>query len=218
MSKYEALNQALGKLKADYWRPTFLELERILEFKLPASARKNDIWWKAEPGGRHAHAHAWSAAGWKVQDVSVDKEKVTFVRDGAPVEDEEDDTVRLADALRERAAQAREWGAEQRDAAAEQLKSHPLTAIGVSAGVAFGIGLALGYLLVRDSEPEPEPLPVYGSRAEAFARHALDALQSKREAYSGRAEEVARRAISGLTARVHELEDIVRERIERLRA
>ena len=87
MSKYEPLSQMLGKLKADYWRPTFLELERILEFKLPASARKNDIWWKAEPGGRHTHAHAWSAAGWKVQDVNVDKEKVTFVRHGAEPED-----------------------------------------------------------------------------------------------------------------------------------
>lgn len=222
MSKYEPLSQMLGKLKADYWRPTFLELERILEFKLPASARKNDIWWKAEPGGRHTHAHAWSAAGWKVQDVNVDKEKVTFVRHGAEPEDGpdygQDETSRLADAWRDRAAQAREWGAEQRDAAAERLKAHPLAALGVSAGVAFGVGLALGYLLVRQSEPEPEPEPVYGSRAEAFARQALGALASKREAYGGRAEDLARRALGGLTARVHELEDVVRERIERLRA
>jgi hypothetical protein len=194
MSKYEPLNQFLGKLKADYWRPTFLELERILEFKLPASARKHDIWWLAEPGGRQTHAHAWSAAGWKIQDVNVDKEKVTFVRNGAASEAAMDEATRLADALRERAAQAREWGMEQRDAAAQQLKDHPLTAVGVSAGLAFAAGMALGYLLVRSAEPEPEP--VYGSRAE----------------------ELARRALAGLTTRVHDLEDVVRDRIERLRA
>jgi hypothetical protein len=218
MSKYEPLSQTLTRLKADYWRPTFLELERILESKLPASARKNDIWWKAEAGGRHTHAHAWSAAGWKVQDVNVDKEKVTFVRDGAPMEDGEDEASRLAEAWRDRANQAREWGLEQRDAAAERLKEHPLAAVGVSAAVAFGVGIALGYLLTSRSEPEPEPQPVYGSRAEELARRALDAFSSRRDAYGGRAEELAKRALGGLTARVHELEDVVRERIERLRA
>ena len=217
MSKYEPLSETLTKLKADYWRPTFLELERILESKLPASARKNDMWWKAEAGGRHTHAHAWSAAGWKVQDVNIDKEKVTFVRDGQASEGAEDEATRLAEIWRDRANQAREWGMEQRDAAAEQLKAHPFAAIGVSVGVTFALGLALGYLLVRQSEPEPEPLPVYGSRAEELARKALDAL-SRRDAYRGRAEEVARHAIGGLAARVHELEDLVRERIERLRA
>ena len=218
MSKYEPLNQFLGNLQADYWRPTFLELERILEFKLPAGARKNDAWWKADAAGRHTHAHAWSAAGWKVQDVNLDKQKVTFVRDGAAVEDGEDETTRLADAWRDRAAQAREWSLDQRDAAAEQLKAHPLAALGVSAAVDFGAGLAIGYLLVRRDEPEAEPEPVHGSRAEALARHALEALASKREAYGGRAEAAARRALGGLTARVHELEDVIRERIERLRA
>jgi hypothetical protein len=215
MSKYEPLNEFLGRLKADYWRPTFLELERILDFKLPSGARKDDAWWTAAPGGRHAHAKAWAAAGWRVQDVSVDKEKVTFVRTGAPVEDDASD-LGLADALRDRADQAREWGAAQRDAAAQQLRERPLTAIGVSAGLAFGIGLALGYLLVR-ADPEPEPEPTYGSRAEELARRAMGVLAAGQATYGARAEEAARKALGALSAGVHELEDVVRERIDRLR-
>lgn len=215
MSKYEPLNEFLGRLKADYWRPTFLELERILDFKLPSSARKNDTWWTAGPGGRHAHAKAWADAGWRIQDVNVEKEKVTFVRTGAPAESEAADSG-FADALRDRAGVAREWGAAQRDAAAQHLKERPLTAIGVSAGLAFGIGLALGYLLVR-SEPEPEPEPTYGSRAEEMARRALGALAAGQAVYGARAEEAARRALSALSSGVHELEEVVRDRIDRLR-
>lgn len=213
MSKYAPLNEFLGRLKADYWRPTFLELERILDFKLPSGARKDDAWWMSS--GRHAHAKAWADAGWTVQDVSIDKEKVTFVRSGASAEDEDMD-LGLADTLRERAGQAREWGEARRDAAAQQLKAHPFTAIGVSAGLAFGIGLALGYLLVS-SEPEPEPEPTYGSRAEEMARRALGALSAGQATYGARAEDAARRALSALSSGVHELEEVVRERIDRLR-
>ena len=79
MSKYEPLNQFLSRLQADYWRPTFLELERILEFKLPAAARKSAGWWEKDSGVSR-HAHAWTDAGWKVESVDVEKERVTFTR------------------------------------------------------------------------------------------------------------------------------------------
>lgn len=194
MSKYEPLNEFLGRLKADYWRPTFLELERILGFKLPVTARKNADWWNAEAGGRHAHANTWIGAGWKVQDVNVEKEKVTFVRSGAAQEPAPEPTG-IAGRLRDRAELAREWSSEQRGAAAQHLKDHPLTAVGVSAGIAFGIGVAIGYLLVRSSDSEPESIIVQG----------------------GRTEELARRALAALTDRVHDLEGAVRERVERLR-
>jgi hypothetical protein len=195
MSKYEPLNEFLGRLKADYWRPTFLELERILGFKLPVTARKTADWWNAAAGGRHAHANTWVGAGWKVQDVNIDKEKVTFVRTGAEPAPPPEPPTDLAGKLRDRAELAREWGAEQRGAAAQHLKDHPMTAVGVSAGIAFGIGIAIGYLLVRPSESETESIIVQG----------------------GRTEERARRALAALTERVHDLEGMVRERIERLR-
>jgi hypothetical protein len=195
MSKYEPLNEFLGRLKADYWRPTFLELERILGFKLPVTARKNAAWWNAEAGGRHAHANTWIGAGWKVQDVNVEKEKVTFVRSGAAPEPAPEPPAGLAGKLRDRADLAREWGSEQTGVAAQHLKDHPMAAVGVSAGLAFGIGMAIGYLLVRPSEQEHEPLVVHASRAE----------------------DMARRALAALTDRVHELEGAVRDRVERLR-
>jgi hypothetical protein len=219
MTKYEPLSEFLGRLQADYWRPTFMELERLLEGKLPPSARKSEAWWGNEAKTKSGHTHAWLDAGWRVQDVSFEKERVTFVRNGAaaPEPDAEhasEGVLGAAQALRERAGELSDWAAGRgqaagawvgsgrraaadlaasgRQAAEAQLRERPLTVAGVSAGLAFGLGIALGYLLVRaGSEP------------------AANMLSS--------AEERARRALGALAEGVGDLEEAIGDKIRRLR-
>ncbi len=186
MSKYESLGQFLDKLKAEQWRPTFLELERVLASKLPAAAGKNAAWWKAEIG----HARAWLDSGWKVDAVDLEKQVVSFSRTAARAAGEAADA--YVPGWRDKAEAGR-------DAAVDQLREHPLTAVAASAATAFALGIALGYLLVRSTR-SPEPvieLP---------------------EGFLATAESRARRALSGLAAGLHELEDAVSERVRKLRS
>ena len=63
------------------WRVSFGELEAILGFPLPASARLHRPWWSNETkGGGHSHALAWQAAGWKTREVDLVGETLVFVR------------------------------------------------------------------------------------------------------------------------------------------
>lgn len=194
MTKYEPLNQFLGRLRADYWRPTFLELERILEFKLPAAARKSAAWWEKD-GGASRHAQAWADAGWKVDGVDFEKERVTFVRNGAAVEDqtEHGNEARFAERLREGVEDLSDWMNRGRGQARETVERHPFAVAGLSAGAAFAAGVGLGYLLYRSlSSP--------GAGAAASA-----------------AENRARQAIALLSDHVHDLADAVGDRIRHLR-
>ncbi|PYI54042.1 DUF7662 domain-containing protein [Paenibacillus flagellatus] len=75
--QYKLLEKYLAH-KAEV-RLTFLEIENILGFKLPASAYKHRSWW-----GNHessTQALAWLNAGWEVAKVELGK-SVTFVRSG----------------------------------------------------------------------------------------------------------------------------------------
>lgn len=189
MSKYEPLGQFLAKLKADHWRPTFLELERVLTTKLPAAARKNAAWWQGEIG----HARAWLDSGWRIDAVDFDKQAVAFSRSAAQAADAYLPGWRdKAEAMRDRAEAAY-------DDAAEQVREHPLAAIAVSAATAFAFGIAVGYLLVRSTR-DPEP-----------------AIQVP-EGFLANAEHRARRALSGIASGLHDLEDAVSERVRKLRS
>lgn len=196
MSKYEPLNQFLDRLQADYWRPTFLELERILDFKLPGTARKNAAWWEKEAGGAARHAHAWADAGWKVQSVDLEKERVTFVRGDTPLpEDDHPDggpSVSAAERLRSQAEALGDWASESRERALDTLKTRPLASVGASAGVAFAAGVGLGYLLFR-------------------------ALSAPASQAAHAAEDRARLALAALAEGVHDLADTVGERLRNLR-
>lgn len=174
MTKYAPLNEFLGHLKADYWRPTFLELERILDFKLPASARKSTGWWEKDAASAR-HAHAWTDAGWKVDGVDIEKERVTFVRSGAPVEEtaEHGNEAPFAERLREGAEDLSDWLSRSRSRAVQTVEQRPFTAAGVSAGLAFAAGISLGYLLVRSLGG---PASSLGQAAEDRARQALALL------------------------------------------
>lgn len=78
-SKYEPLHQHLTGVTSDRIRLSFQEIERILRFSLPNSARQYAPWW-ANTGGSHIQADAWMSAGWRTAQVDVPGERVTFER------------------------------------------------------------------------------------------------------------------------------------------
>lgn len=78
-SKYEPLHQHLTGVTSDRIRLSFQEIERILRFSLPNSARQYAPWW-ANTGGSHIQADAWMSAGWRTAQVDVQGERVTFER------------------------------------------------------------------------------------------------------------------------------------------
>lgn len=80
MSKYNPLSERLSAHAGDEWGVTFSELESVLGFPLPKSARTNRAWWTNAPD--KAHSRAWAAHGWTVGDIDHAAERVVF-RKGA---------------------------------------------------------------------------------------------------------------------------------------
>ena len=79
--KYQRLYTHLCGLTTREWRTSFGELESIIGFELPASARLHRPWWSNQPGGNgHSQALAWSAAGWETADVDMDAETLLLRR------------------------------------------------------------------------------------------------------------------------------------------
>lgn len=84
MTKYQPLADYLKALKSDEWRAYFDEIERILGFRLPTSARKHPAWW-ANDRVAHPHSIAWLDAGWESGEVALRGEHVLFRRVGPAV-------------------------------------------------------------------------------------------------------------------------------------
>lgn len=83
--KYAPLFRNLSVRTGTRWRATFAEIEGVLGFKLPDSARIHRPWWANQKrSGGHSHALAWQAAGWKTTRVDLSAETLVFQReDGA---------------------------------------------------------------------------------------------------------------------------------------
>ena len=83
--KYAPLYDHLEKLRGAEWPATFNEIEKILGFSLPDSARIHRPWWanQGERGG-HSHALAWEMAGWKTNRVDMTGERLVFVKMQSP--------------------------------------------------------------------------------------------------------------------------------------
>jgi hypothetical protein len=79
--KYAPLYQHLVKWRGKEWRATFSEIEKVLGFRLPDSARIHRPWWanQGERGG-HSHALAWEMAGWKTSQVDMPGERIVFIQ------------------------------------------------------------------------------------------------------------------------------------------
>jgi len=67
------------------WRTDFDEIERVLGFRLPDSARLHRPWWaNSRKGGGHSHALAWQAAGWRTKQVDLEQETLLFAYEAEP--------------------------------------------------------------------------------------------------------------------------------------
>lgn len=80
MSKYDPLRDFLKSRPASEAPMSFPEVEDVLGFKLPPSAREHPAWWSNNVG-THVNARAWREAGWKTSRVDLGRERVTFVRE-----------------------------------------------------------------------------------------------------------------------------------------
>ena len=81
--KYAPLFRHLCALEVHRWRATFADVEALLGFALPNSARVHRPWWANEANGGHSHALAWQAAGWRTSAVDLRAESLVFERLGA---------------------------------------------------------------------------------------------------------------------------------------
>ena len=79
--KYRRLYTYLISLQVQEWRTSFDEVEAVIGFELPPSARLHRPWWRNQRGGNgHSHALAWSVAGWETATVDMDAETLLFQR------------------------------------------------------------------------------------------------------------------------------------------
>ena len=79
--KYQRLYTHLCSLTIQEWRATFGEIESVIGFELPMSARLHRPWWSNQTGGNgHSQALAWTAAGWETTEVDMDSETLLLRR------------------------------------------------------------------------------------------------------------------------------------------
>ncbi len=83
MSKYDPLGEFLRQIPSGVEEKalSFRQLEIILGFELPPSARRHRAWWANPSSPRdHPYAQVWLATGWKVDTVDQQQEWVRFRR------------------------------------------------------------------------------------------------------------------------------------------
>lgn len=73
--KYYRLYTHLLHQDGREWSTTFNEVEKILGFQLPNSARIHKPWWSNQTSGRHSQALAW-----RLSAVDLEQESLTFKR------------------------------------------------------------------------------------------------------------------------------------------
>ena len=79
--KYQRLHAHLCGLRTQEWKTSFGEIESILGFELPASARLHRPWWSNQSSGNgHSQALAWGVAGWETAEVDMDAETLLLRR------------------------------------------------------------------------------------------------------------------------------------------
>ncbi|MCB2134604.1 MAG: hypothetical protein KDE08_01465 [Rhodobacteraceae bacterium] len=79
MSKYAALTDHLSSRAERRVPMSFADLEKLLGFELPNSARSHRPWWANSAHG-HVQARGWLDAGYQSEQVDLEKERLVFVR------------------------------------------------------------------------------------------------------------------------------------------
>ena len=82
MGKYEPITRYLLGVRADEVRVSFADLEAILGFSLPESARLYSAWWANESDGRHSQCRSWIDVGWKTFALDLNNRFVYFRKIG----------------------------------------------------------------------------------------------------------------------------------------
>ena len=83
--KYQRLYTHLRTLQSREWRTSFGEIESIIGFELPASARLHRPWWANQNhGDGHSQSLAWSVAGWETAEVDMETETLLLRRRERP--------------------------------------------------------------------------------------------------------------------------------------
>jgi hypothetical protein len=80
MGKYEPIARKLRQASNDELCISLSEIEEILKFNLPPSARKHRAWWSNSYKGNHSQAQGWIGAGWETRDIDLAKHSIRFVR------------------------------------------------------------------------------------------------------------------------------------------
>ena len=68
------VNPEISKIRMD-----FHQIEEIIKYELPNSARSHRTWWSNDPVAQ-PHSEQWLESGWRISNVNVSEQKVTFVR------------------------------------------------------------------------------------------------------------------------------------------
>ena len=79
MTKYEPITTYLNLSKKQRVKLTYSEIEEILGFDLPPSARNHKPWWNNNDKS-HSHSKAWGEAGYKTTDILLG-ESVIFEKE-----------------------------------------------------------------------------------------------------------------------------------------
>jgi len=85
MSKYGPLRTYLRSRGAEMVPMSFAEIERVLGFKLPKS-QMYPAWW-SNNATNNVMTNEWLAAGYKTEQVDIEKRKLVFRRTSAGVND-----------------------------------------------------------------------------------------------------------------------------------
>jgi hypothetical protein len=81
VSKYDNLAGFLKSQTVERVAMTFSQVENVLGFKLPASAREYPAWW-ANEHKTHVQARAWLTAGFETESVDLSSRNLVFKRVG----------------------------------------------------------------------------------------------------------------------------------------
>ena len=79
MSKYGPLAHHLARSGKSSLTLRFAQIEDILGFRLPRSARLYPAWW-SNSAGSHVQAGAWIAEGYQTEQVDLAAERLVFTR------------------------------------------------------------------------------------------------------------------------------------------
>ncbi len=80
MGSLAPLTHHLSRLQGDTWIASFTALETLLGEPLPDTARRRKGWWSNAWSRVRPHERAWLEAGWRVEHVDLEAERVVFHR------------------------------------------------------------------------------------------------------------------------------------------